>query len=93
MVPVCDIYCLYSLVCLADSIIKEGSEVIYLDLHCWQSMHLGVYNMLVAPNAYSKTCLKWPLKIDKTKILMTNGCFMKVESIAECSTWSILQNF
>ena len=24
-------------------------------------------------------------KIDKTKILMTNGSFMKVESIAECS--------
>ena len=24
-------------------------------------------------------------KIDKTKILMTNGCLMKVESIAECS--------
>ena len=25
------------------------------------------------------------LKIDKTKILMTNGSLMKVESIAECS--------
>ena len=25
------------------------------------------------------------LKIDKTKILMTNGNLMKVESIAECS--------
>ena len=24
-------------------------------------------------------------KIDKTKILMTNGSFMKIESIAECS--------
>ena len=31
---------------------------------------------------YSKTCLKWPLKIDKTKVLMTNGSLMKVESIA-----------
>ena len=30
-------------------------------------------------------------KIDKTKILMTNGSLMKVESIAECSPWSILQ--
>ena len=38
---------------------------------------------------YSKTCLKQPLKIDKTKILMTNGSFMKVQSIAECSKWSI----
>ena len=26
-------------------------------------------------------------KIDKTKILMTNGSLMKVESIAECSPW------
>ena len=36
-----------------------------------------------------KTCLK----IDKTKILMTNGSLMKVKSIAECSPWSILQYF
>ena len=32
-------------------------------------------------------------KIEKTKILMTNGSLMKVESIAECSPWSILQYF
>ena len=32
-------------------------------------------------------------KIEKTKILMTNGSWMKVESIAECSPWSILQYF
>ena len=32
-------------------------------------------------------------KIDKTKILMTNGSLMKVKSIAECSPWSILQYF
>ena len=31
--------------------------------------------------------------IDKTKILMTNGSLMKVESIAECYPWSILQYF
>ena len=42
---------------------------------------------------YSKTCVKRTLKIDKTKILMTNGSLMKVESIAECSPWSILQYF
>ena len=31
---------------------------------------------------YSKTCVKRPLsKIDKTKILMTNGSLMKVKSI------------
>ena len=42
---------------------------------------------------YSKTCVKRPLKIHKTKILMTNGSLIKVESIAECSPWSILQYF
>ena len=41
---------------------------------------------------YSKT-LNGHSKIDKTKILITNGCLMKVESIAECSPWSILQYF
>ena len=30
-------------------------------------------------------------KIDKTKILMINGSLMKVESIAERSSWSIQQ--
>ena len=34
---------------------------------------------------YSKTCLKRPIKIDKTKVLKTNGSLMKVENIAECS--------
>ena len=29
----------------------------------------------------------------KTKVLKTNGSLMKVESIAECSPWSILQYF
>ena len=42
---------------------------------------------------FSKTCVKQSLKIDKTKILMTNGSLMKVESIAECSPWSIPQYF
>ena len=32
-------------------------------------------------------------KIDKTKVLMTNGSLMKVESIAEYSALSILQYF
>ena len=32
-------------------------------------------------------------KIDNTKIIMTNGSLMKVESIAECSPLSILQYF
>ena len=31
--------------------------------------------------------------VDKTKILMTNGSLMNVESIAECFTWNIQQYF
>ena len=40
-----------------------------------------------------KPVLSGHSKIDKTKILMTNGRLMKVESIAECSRWSILKYF
>ena len=36
-----------------------------------------------------KPVLSGHSKIDKTKILMTNGSFMKVGSIAECSHWGI----
>ena len=48
---------------------------------------------LVFIHIYSKTCVKRPLKNRKTEILMTNGSLMKIESIAECSPWSILQYF
>ena len=40
-----------------------------------------------------KPILSRQLKIDKTKVLMENGSLMKIESIAECPTWSILQYF
>ena len=50
-----------------------------------QKVHVG--------SQYSKTCLKQPLKKDKTKILITNESLMKVKRIAECSPWSILQYF
>ena len=40
-----------------------------------------------------KPVLSGHSKLDKTKILMTNGSLMKVESIAECSKGSILQSF
>ena len=40
-----------------------------------------------------KPVLNGHSKIDKKKILMTTGSLMKVESIAECSPWSILQYF
>ena len=40
--------------------------------------------------SYSKTCVKRPLKIDKTKILMTNGSLMKVKSIeAFCNIFDL----
>ena len=42
---------------------------------------------------YSKTCVKRPLKNRQTEVFMTNGSLMKVECIAECSFWSILQYF
>ena len=35
-----------------------------------------------------KPVLSGHSKIDKTKILMTNGSLMKVKSIAQCSHWS-----
>ena len=38
-----------------------------------------------------KPVLRGHLKIDKTKVLMENGSLMQVESITECSPWSILQ--
>ena len=44
-------------------------------------------------NQVSKTCLKRPLKIDKTKILMTDGSLMQVESIAECSLGAFCNTF
>ena len=42
---------------------------------------------------YSQPVLSGHSKIDKTKILMINGSLMVVESITECSPWSILQYF
>ena len=43
---------------------------------------------------YSKTCLKLPFKNRQNKgFLKTNVSLMNVESIAECSLWSILQYF
>ena len=42
---------------------------------------------------YNKTCLKWSLKIDKTKVLKTDGSVMQVESIAECSLGAFCNTF
>ena len=40
-----------------------------------------------------KPVLSGHSKIDKTKVLKPCGSSMQVESIAECSPWSILQYF
>ena len=61
-----------------------------------QSLIVAYYNHTI-----SKLCRRYTVKpvlsghskIDKTKVLMANGSLMKVESIAECSPWSILQYF
>ena len=50
---------------------------------------VGMLNTIM----YSKPVLNGHSKIDKTKIVMTNDSSMKVNSIAECSPWSILQYF
>ena len=42
---------------------------------------------------YKVKPLKTATKNRQNNILMTNGSLMKVESIAECSPWSILQYF
>ena len=48
----------------------------------------------VLKKMYRKTWVKRPLRNrKKTKILKINGSLMKVESIAECSPWSIVQYF
>ena len=58
----------------------------------------ALYRSLLYKRQHSKGILVKPvlsghLKIDKIKVLMESGSLMKVESIAECSPWSILQYF
>ena len=51
--------------------------------------NLGKYGAHAYLSEYSTTCLKRPLKMDKTKILMANGSLMKVESIAFRNTFDL----
>ena len=51
--------------------------------------HLGPHCLPM----YSKTCYKGPLKIDKTKVLKTNGSLMKVEDITEFSLRALFNTF
>ena len=54
------------------------------------SFRFNKFYMFISTSSYSldytvKPVLSGHSKIDKTKILMTKGSLMKVESIAECS--------
>ena len=57
------------------------------EIPLWSIIHTSMTILYI--NAV-KSVLSDHSKIDKTKILMTNGGLMKVENIAECSLWSIL---
>ena len=61
------------------------ASYITISMHFWCAPPKTICTVKPVWNGHSK--------IDKTKILMTNGSLMKVESIAECSPWSILQYF
>ena len=61
-----------------------------LNPHCFRKQDISVFCMV---RDTVKPVVSDHSKIDKTKILMTNGSLMKVKSIAECSHWSILQYF
>ena len=60
----------------------------------WLAAHRAVLTLgRTAICIFVKPVLSGHLKLDKTKALVENGSIMKVESIAECSPWSILQYF
>ena len=73
--------------CITLSVISLASCSLSWNMavHVWVSNNWRKKYRHKGNSNYNKTCLKRPLKIDKTKILMTNGNLMKVESIAECS--------
>ena len=47
-------------------------------------LHTSQHTSHLLVTMYSKTCVNGHSKIDRIKILMTNGSLMKVKSIAEC---------
>ena len=49
------------------------------------SVVMGALSTLWVVYITVKPVLSYHSKIDKTKVLMTNGSLMKVESVAECS--------
>ena len=54
--------------CVNSAVLGNTATLLVVDLNV-----CNIYN--------SETCLKWPLKMEKTKVLKTNGSLMKVESI------------
>ena len=66
---------------------------------CWKQLFyfciaLKIFcNSILRKTMSVKSVLSGHSKIDKIKVLMQNGSLMKVESIAECFPWSILQYF
>ena len=55
--------------------------------------HSPVYSISLCENGTVKPVLRGHSKIDKTKVLKTNGSLMKVESIAECSLGAFCNTF
>ena len=73
----------------------DVQKVVQVELNVPSLNKVCVYSILamLCIFMYGKICLKLPLKNRQNKILMTNGSLLKVESIAECFHWSILQYF
>ena len=63
----------------------------YLTMQFHEVIPLSLSTRIFADFNYSKACENGHSKFDKTKVLMTNGSFMKVESVAEWCHWSIMQ--
>ena len=79
--------CLPTYLTFSDQLIPETHLFFYLaKAEIFMKKIIGII-------MYSKTCLKGHCKIEKTKILMTKGNLLKVQRIAKCSPWSILQYF
>ena len=66
---------------------RAEGQMMFLCLYVHQSIHTCI--SMIISNMVNKFTVKPVLsghsKIDKTKILITNGSLMKVKSIAECS--------
>ena len=75
---------------------RHELKIVERDIKHQHKQTMGGYNYSTCAVNQANTVkpvLSSHSKIDKTKVLMTNGSLMKVESIAECSPWSILQYF